>query len=308
MSKHFSTFTLRELGIASLLLSTIFWGAGPVFTKIGISEIPPFSFGFLRLVLALILILPFFFLMEHHRIKRSDIRQFILMGVFGSGLNAIFFMSGLAKTTASTASAIFATVPLVNAVAASLILREVPSKIRILGVMIGFVGSFIITLGPELGSKGTGDLGGNLLVFAAVVSWVAYIITSKELLQKYSPLTVTTYSFLVGAVVLLPLAYSELATHPNWYLGVTWHGIASVGYGAVFAGLLAFMFFQWGMKQTSAFEAGITTYLQPVLTALVAIPVLGEFPQPIFILGTILIIGGIFLATTYELFKKRQEQ
>lgn len=309
MSKSTFGLSARSVGILSLLLSSIFWGAGPVFTKLGISEIPPFTFGFLRLALALILVLPFFFLMEHHRIKRADVKQFILMGLFGSGLSAVFFMSGLSRTTASTASAIFATVPLVNAVAASLILREIPSKVRILGVIIGFLGSFIITTGPELISlTGMGNIWGNLLILGAVITWVAYIISSKELLDKYSPLTVTTYSFLIGAVILLPLSYFEIFTYPGWYLNLTWHGIMAIIYSAVFAGLLAFMFFQWGMKQTSAFEAGIITYLQPVLTALIAIPVLGEFPQPIFILGTAFIIGGVFLATVYELIKKKKEK
>ena len=299
----------RTLGILALLLSTIFWGAGPVFSKIGISQIPPFSFAFLRLSLALILILPFLFALKHHKIAKTDIKRFILIGIVGSGLNAIFFMAGLSKTTASTASAIFATVPLLNAVAASLVLKEIPSAARILGVMIGFLGSAIITLGSEFESAAQfGDVGGNLLVFGAAIFWVFYIVLSKELLNKYQPITITTYSFLVGAVTLFPLAIFEIIKEPNWYQNVGINAIIGLVYGAVFAGLLAFIFFQWGLRLTSAFEAGISTYLQPVITALIAIPVLGEFPQPIFITGTVLILGGIFLATTYELVKRKREQ
>lgn len=297
----------RTLGILALLFATFLWGPAPVLTKLGVSEIPPYSLAFLRFALALILILPIFFVKGYHRITKEDLGQVLMVGLFGSGLNTLFFMSGIAKTQASTAAAIFATVPLVNAVAASLILREKPTLVRVLGVIVGFFGSFMIAVGPNFlnNSQFGGDSLGNLLIAGAVFSWVAFIITSKELLKKYTPVTITTYSFLVGSLVVLPLAFTELLQQPAWYLQVSWAGISSVIYGGFFASVLAFLSFQWGIKQTSAFEAGIVTYLNPVLATLWAIPILGEKPTPLFLLGTGLILGGVFLATTYELIQKR---
>lgn len=297
----------RSLGLLALLCTSFFWGFGPVITKIGLGEIPAFSFAFMRNILAFLILLPFLFGMKHHWISKSDIPRFIAVGIFGSGLNALFFMSGLSLTNASTSAAIFATVPLVNAIAASFILRETPSVVRILGVGVGFLGSLMITLGPSfLGTAVTGNTIGNLLIFGAVLSWVTYIIVSKELLAKYSPLTLTAYLFLVSSIMLAPFAYYDFVTQPNWIMKVHWQGVAAICYGAIFAGILAYVFFQWGMKQTSAFTAGIFTYLQPPLAALFAIPVLGEKPTPILILGTVLILGGVFLATTYEMIQNRR--
>lgn len=299
----------RTLGVAALLCATFIWGIGPVVTKVGLEDnIPTFSLAFLRNVLALIILMPLAY-KGLKKIKRQDLLKLALIGLFGSGLNSIFFFAGISRTPATVSAAIFATVPLVNAIAAAFILREKPTIIRILGVIVGFLGSLLIALGPTLlgGSKIDGDVLGNTFVIGAVFCWVYYIIYSKQLLEKYSPITLVTSSLFMGAIALLPLFVLELLNNPTWYLNVGGGGILAILYGGVMSGVVAFILFQWGMQYTSAFEAGIVVYLQPVLTDIAAIPILGEKLSPIFLTGTVLILGGVFLATSYEFIKKRRE-
>lgn len=298
----------KSLGLIALLGAMMSWGPAPVVTKLGLSEIPPYSFAFVRFLLALLIVLPFFFAFKHHRVAKADILRFVLVGLFGSGLNVIFFMTGISKTTATSSAAIFATVPLVNALAASFILREKPTFVRALGIFIGLIGSFIIAIAPILSgnSASSGDIFGNVLILFAVFSWVAYIIGSKELLERYSPLTVTTYSFISGATVLLPLTFYELINNPTWYLKVDNLGFVTIAYAAIFASVVPFFLYQWGTKYTSAFSAGIVTYLNPVLAAIWAAILLHEYPTTIFLLGTFLIFAGVFLATVYEALSKKK--
>lgn len=297
----------RTLAVLALLGAAFFWGVGPVITKAGLAEIPTFTLGFLRNVLATAVLLPFAY-SGFKKIKREDLLRLTLIGLFGSGLNAIFFFAGISRTSASSSAAIFATVPLVNALAASYILREKPTLVRALGVIVGFLGSLLIALGPAFlgGSKIDGDVLGNLLVVGAVFSWVAYIIGSKKLLETYSPLTIVTFSTLVGSVLLLPLFTMELLNNPYWYLNVGTPGLIALLYGGLISGVVAFMLFQWGMQYTSAFEAGIVVYLQPPITDFFAVTFLGEELSPLFLIGTVLILGGVFLATSYELIQKRR--
>jgi len=298
----------RTLAVLALLGSAFIWGLGPVVTKVGLFQIPPFSLAFFRNTLALFTLLPFAF-KGLKRVERSDVPRLLLIGLFGSGLNSIFFLSGLSKTSATSSAAIFATVPLINAIAASLILREKPTLVRILGVVVGFLGSISIALGPAfLGKEGiSGDVLGNFLVVGAVFSWVIYIIGSKKLLEKYSPLIIITFSIIAGVMLFLPLFFVELINDPLWYVKVGSSGLISILYGGLLSGVLAFLLFQWGMLYTSAFEAGIVIYLQPPLTDIFAVPILGEKLSPVFLVGTTLILGGVFLATSYELIKKRRE-
>lgn len=306
MSKKTLGLPVRQAGVLALLGSTFIWGLGPVISKQGLLEVPPFSLGFLRLVLALFIILPFSF-SGVFKVKRVDLPGLFLIGLFGSGILGAFFLLGLERTSATASAAIFATVPLFNSIAASLILKEQSTLVRILGIVIGFLGSSLITLGPALFGKGSinGDTWGNFLILGAVFSWVAYIIGSKKLLEKYPPLTIITYSLIAGVITLFPLTFSETLRNPNWYLNVTSSGLFSILYGGILGGVVAFTLFQWGMKYTSAFEAGIVVYLQLVITDIFAVPILGEKLSPIFLVGTALILGGVFLASSYELIKQR---
>lgn len=298
----------RTLGVLALLGAAFFWGVGPVATKVGLEDVPTFSLAFLRNILALAILLPFAY-KGFKKIKRQDLLKLTLIGLFGSGLNVIFFFAGLSRTQATASAAIFATVPLVNAIAAAFILREKPALVRSLGVVVGFLGSLLIVLGPTLLGEGRidGDVLGNLLVVGAVFSWVFYIIGSKQLLKKYPPVTLVAFSILVGTIALLPLFVLELLNNPLWYLNVGVGAGLSILYGGVMSGVLAFTLFQWGMQYTSAFEAGIVVYLQPPITDFFAVAFLKESLSPLFIIGTALILGGVFLATTYELVKKRRE-
>lgn len=300
----------RTLGILALFGSILCWGPAPVITKLGLQEIPPYSIAFLRFTIASAILMPFFLAQGHHQlIKKTDLPKFLTIGIFGSGLNVIFFMSGLSQTTATSSAAIFATVPLVNALAAFIFLREKPTLVRILGVGIGLIGSLIITLGPVLfgtGGVGGGSLLGNMFILAAVFSWVTYIITSKELLEKYSPLMLTLISFIIGAVCLFPFAVFEFINQPFWFIGMDYLYYGIILYAAIFISIVPFILFQWGMKKTSAFEAGLVNYINPVLATITAFFLLGEKPTGIFLMGTALILGGVFLASAYEAFQKRK--
>ncbi len=297
----------KRLGLVALVLASVFWGGGPIASKIGVEQMPPFIFIFIRTLIAAIILLILFFL-KREKLRRYDLPKLLLLGVFGSGLNALFFSLGILRISAGEASAIFATVPIVNSLAATIILRERPTAIRVMGTLIGFLGSLVVAVGPMIYSGGLvkGDLLGDLLIMGAVFSWVVYIIGSKELLHKYSPLALSTTSFVAGALMLFPLALFELNSYPDWYTKVTYDGINSILYGSICTFVIAFLLYQWGLKRTSAFAGGIVTYLNPVITTIVAVPILSEKPTPIFLIGTSMILAGVFLATTYEVIKNKK--
>src|SRR3989344_9493455 len=182
MSKRTLGLPVRQAGVLALIIAACIWGVGPVITKQGLFEIPPFSLGFLRNALALIIFLPFLF-KGALRVKRADLPALLAVGLFSSALAPMFFLLGLERTSASVASTIFATVPLINSIAASLFLKEQPTNSRILGVIVGFLGSIIIALGPGFLNQAeiSGNVWGNFLIVGGVFSWVAYIIASKRL-------------------------------------------------------------------------------------------------------------------------------
>lgn len=293
----------RYLGLIFLVGAVLCWGPAPVISKLALSEVPQLSFAFLSRFLALTIITLLFFRKDIFKIKKVDLPKLIFAGLAGAVFNVIFFLYGIQLTKASDAQAIFTAGPVINAVFAHFILKEKIKSIQMIGVFIGFFGALVIA-GKDFfttGSLNLGSMQGNFLIFLASVSWVVYIILSKELSHKYSAYTISFYSFLVASVSFFPMAILENIFNSSWIAHVGFAGIFGIFYQAVFASVIAFLFYQTGLKLSTAFMAGVVLYLNPVLTTIVAVPVLEEKISLPFIVGTALIISGSIIATQYEL-------
>lgn len=295
----------KYLGLLLLLAAVLCWGPAPVISKLALAEVPQLSFAFLSRTLALAIALVLFFNKGYFKIKKKDLPKFIMAGLAGAVFNVAFFLYGIQFTRATDAQAIFTVGPVINATFAYFILKEKIKTIQILGVIVGFLGALVIA-GSDFfntGSLQIGNLGGNFLIFMASVSWVFYIIISKGLSKDYSPISITSYSFLVATICFFPLAIFENLINSAWISTIGFAGIFGIIYQGVFASILAFTAYQTGLKLTSAFLAGVVLYLNPVITTIFAVPVLGEKISTPFIVGTVLIISGSVIATQYDLVK-----
>ena len=286
-----------------LLLAVFLWGPNPVITVVTLQQIPPLTLGFFRLAFAAVIAAVFFVPRGYLRIKRNDIPVFILIGLFGSSLNMAFFLFGLRHTTAMTAQAIFTATPVFTAIFAYLILKERIQFLQVIGVAVGLVGSLFIALRAffETGNFEDGSLFGNSLVFVSLLMWVAYILMSKSLSERYSPFTLTGFVFIFGGVSFIPLAvWENMQIGLDWVHAVTLGGVLGVVYQGAVASFIAFIAYQIGLQLTTAFAAGGVLYLGPVITTAFAVPILGEKVTWPFIVGVLLIVIGSFVATQHQ--------
>ena len=295
--------TSKNRGITLLLLAVLLWGPNPVITVVTLQQIPPLSLGFFRLAFAAVIAAVFFIPRGYLRIQRKDIPVFILIGLFGSSLNMAFFLFGLQHTTAMTAQAIFTATPVFTAIFAYLILKERIQLVQVIGVAIGLAGSLFIALRAffETGNFEDGSLFGNGLIFVSLLMWVAYILISKNLSERYSPFTLTGFVFIFGGLSFIPLAvWENMQIGIDWVDAVTLGGVLGVVYQGAVASFIAFIAYQIGLQLTTAFAAGVVLYLGPVVTTAFAVPVLGETITWPFVIGVLLIISGSFVATQHE--------
>ena len=137
---------------------------------------------------------------------------------------------------------------------------------------------------------------GDLLFVAAAIAWAAYsIVYRAPYLQRLSTASLLGLLAAVGALLLLPAAMLE------WFnggaipsTGSAWRGIAGI---VVFASLLAFSSFQFGLRQLGPSLTGVFMYLMPPYGVLLAVVFLGERLQAFHIAGIALVMAGIVLAT-----------
>jgi drug/metabolite transporter (DMT)-like permease len=224
------------------------------------------------------------------RVERRDWPAFFLLGFLVVPVNQGFFLFGLARSTASHASLLYALTPLVVLLFARRLLREEGLVSKLVGILAAFTGVAVILLERGLRHE-VGLLSGDLLILVAVFAWAAYTVLSKRLLARYDPMTVTGWSIISGTLMCLPAlfvpgAIPRLESIP---IGV-WGAIA---YLAVGTSVIAYPLWSYALRHMDASKVAITTNTQPILTAALSWLLFRERFTPGFFVGAALILAGV---------------
>ncbi len=291
-----SSNKFRAAVIALILANTI-WGAGPPIFKWALEDIGPFTLAFFRFFLGALILFPF--VASKLKVDRQDWQKLILMSLLSVTINISFYFVGLKNAPSINASIISCAAPIFIIFGSFIFLKERSTKRTIIGANIGLLGVLIVLLSPLLKSGLTlaSNLSffGNLLYLIAMFGSLGNVLIGKKLMQKYQPTTIIFWSFTIGAISFIPFFVSELAGN-NFVLNLTTKSVSGILFGALLATVVAHFLFFWGLKYLNATDAGIFTYIDPIATVLIAIPLLGEIPGPFYLVGSVLVFAGIYIA------------
>ncbi|MDO8621594.1 MAG: DMT family transporter [Candidatus Levybacteria bacterium] len=292
------------MGLLALFVAGFIGGQSTLLLKIGIKDFPPLLFTCLRFIIATTVLLPFFIL-QKEKLKRPDIKQLSLQSIFFAGNVGIFSIASQ-HTGAIMSQILYTIVPLVVSVLSYFILNEKFTRHKIIGLIIAMGG--IIFLIQQSASKmdilSLGTPLGNFLTLLAVLSWAVYMVLSKKLTRVYSPVTTSFVSYAITAFILLILVPIEQSVRPLILSHVTPLGVLSLFTIGIISSALMFFLIQFAIKRTSAFTASFFQYLGPLSAAITAIPFLGEKLTGGLIISGVLVIFGVFYATTYPYAKR----
>lgn len=286
LSKH-------KQAILALILANIIWGAASPIFKWSLTNIEPFTLAFLRFFLAAIILFPF--ALDNLRIKRQDWPKLFWLSFAGITVNISFFFLGLKLTPSINAPIIATSGPLFLLVGCLFILREKLKLKTVLGTTVGFLGILLIILRPVFESGFNLTVLGNLLLIAATLGAVAHAIIAKKVISRYQPHVITFWSFLIGSFTFLPLFLFEVK-RVGFLTGLSTPGIVGIIFGVYLSSALAYFCYHWAIKNMLAQEVGVFAYLDPIVAVMIAIPLLGEIPTPIYLLGSLFVFLGIFIA------------
>lgn len=287
-----------------LLATVMLWSVHAIVSRELVQEIAPMFLSLLRMGIAAILFLPF--ILKSRPWKKPKFNLLLSVSALSAG-NVLFFIWGVKYTTASASQLIYAAIPIIIVFINIFIFKEKVSWGKIIGVLLGIGGLFYIVYlsSRESGTTIVGDLKGNLAVLVAVMCWTAYILFSKKLSRFFSPMEIGGISVMTAFVFNLPLAVFEyFVFKPNiiW----NWQIFSGVFYMGAFGTFLAYIFYQYAIKSVSPLTIGLSSYIQPVTTAILASIFIGEKLTASFLFGSTLIFSGIFLTTTLEIYKSRR--
>lgn len=282
--------------VLALIIANVIWGmASPIF-KFALSNIPPFTLAFIRFFFAGLIFLP----LTLNKWQRLTIKQWLevlLVGFFGITINISFFFLGVVKTESINVPIIASSGPVFIYLLSILFLREKPKFKVLMGMLFALVGVLLIILSPLIldGKKLIlGAIEGNIFILIATLGSVFQTIIGRDVLKKINAIQVSAITFLFGSLTFLPFIPKEFSSWDISFLNLAgWTGII---FGVFFSSALAYFLFYYGVSRLKAQEVGIFTYIDPVAAILVAAPLLHEYPNLFYIVGGVLIFGGIYFA------------
>lgn len=287
----------KQKAFATILLITLIGAGTPPIIKIGLFEIPPLSFAFVRFALASLFILPFF--LSKKKNFKEDFFKLILVSLLATG-NIIFFVLGIKLTTANISQLIYAGVPITIAFILYGGFGQKLSPKNFFGIVLGFVATAIILFLPiiERGGEFAGDLQGNMLLLVAVLLYSFYVVLTKRMQNSYSPFEISSVFIFVTTIALLPLSFYELTVYGQWWKNIAGSGLLSMAYVVFLTTIASYILNQYAIKHGGVIFYSMVFYLTPVFGFLAAYLLLGEQLTTGLILGCILILVGIFFSTS----------
>jgi drug/metabolite transporter (DMT)-like permease len=279
----------------ALLAVQLCFGTFPVFGKLALAETAPLVLAAFRAVAgALVLTLLARRPDPGGAFDAKDRRTLLVLAFFGIVANQVLFVVGLSKTTATNATLLTATTPVLTLVVAAVASRRRPSARRLLGIPVAFAG-LLWLLDVRRIDLGDRTSVGNALILANALSYSIFLVLSRDILRRHSAIRVTAAIFRYAALPVLVLATADLARfRPGALTGRAWTGIAGT---VVLATVVSYSLNAWGLARTSPSTAAMFIYVQPLVAVTLARVVLGESPSPRTAAAAALIFAGIALAT-----------
>jgi len=288
---RFSVYDIMLIGMS------LVWGVNFSVVKVALRELSPLSFNSVRFVLASLFLLVLLWILERDlSFRREDIGRLVLLGFIGHTLYQLCFISGIALTTAGESSLIYGTTPILVALLSSVLGVERVGRKVWRSVILSFIGIFLVVqgAGETLITTDSGWIG-DLLILAATICWSIYTVLSKPLLQRYTPLKLTTLTMVVGTLPLVLVSIPSL-TEQNWG-SVSLQGWLCLTYSFCFAIAMGYVIWYTGVSRIGTARTALYENLIIIIALAVAWLFLHERMTPLQILGAALVLISLYLVT-----------
>ena len=274
-------------------MATFFWGISFSSTKILLQGLAPEQIAFLRLVIAVAALAGALIVFGEKLAKKKDWLRMAAGGLTGVFLYFLLENNGLRFTTAGTASLIVCTAPVLNVIAGTLFFGEHYSWQRWVGVIMSFAGVYLIIRFGSDGSITLDNLKGNLLLFLAASSWVAFTRINVPIMRGYSSLSVNFHQSLVGMLCLGLLVLPRGIDPAVFNFSLTFN----LFYLGLFCSAVAYFLYLYALKNLGSITATTFINMVPVFGVLGGVVILNETLAAGQIIGAFMVILGVSVVT-----------
>ena len=280
-------------------LTVAVWGTTFVWTKLLIiNGLSPAQIFTLRFIIAYVLLTGFSLWRGRHKWLSDNWRDELTMMALGLTGGSMYFLTeneSLRFTTATNTSLIVCSCPLFAMLIIALFYKsERFSRRQALGSLLALIGMaavvlnghFVLHLSPL----------GDTLAFSACICWALYTLLMKPVMGRYPAMFITRKVFFYGILTILPyyifvpdMPSLDVLMRPEVALNLLFLGSV--------ASMLCYLTWSWCMKGLGAVICTNWVYVNPITTIIAAWLILDEQITVYFLIGSILIIAGMYLSS-----------
>ena len=280
-------------------LTVAVWGTTFVWTKLLIiNGLSPAQIFTLRFIIAYVLLTGFSLWRGRHKWLSDNCRDELTMMALGLTGGSMYFLTeneSLRFTTATNTSLIVCSCPLFAMLIIALFYKsERFSRLQALGSLLALIGMaavvlnghFVLHLSPL----------GDTLAFSACICWALYTLLMKPVMGRYPAMFITRKVFFYGILTILPyyifvpdMPSLDVLMRPEVALNLLFLGSV--------ASMLCYLTWSWCMKGLGAVICTNWVYVNPITTIIAAWLILDEQITVYFLIGSILIIAGMYLSS-----------
>ncbi len=272
----------------------LIWGSSFMWIKIGVGDVGPYTLVAFRLFFGLIgLLIAMAYYREPFPFQPSTWPKYLFMGAFNIVIPFLLISWGEIRIQSGLASILNATMPLFTIVIAHYWLHdEKITWLRILGLVIGFVG-VVVLLSQDITLEGLhADFLGQVAVIVAAISYATATTFSRRYLRGEKPVVQSTMMLVFANILIWPIAL--LAQHPFRMTSLPLSWISFMWLGLLGMCIAYLIFFHlvnvWGATRSS-----LVTYLSPFMGLTLGFIFLDEIPDWRVLAGFVLVLSGIVI-------------
>jgi drug/metabolite transporter (DMT)-like permease len=285
-------------GALVLAISGIAWSA--IFIRW--SAVPGPSSAFYRVSIAALILVPWTIvrLASSNRTRRgvAGTRRAFLLALLGGlffGLDLALYNTAVMRTTATTATLLGNNAPVFVGLGTWLLFKRPPPRRYWIGLGFALTGAAIVMVATASRTAGKpGDLMGAAMALAAAVFFAAYLLAIERVREEMDTLMLSTIA-IVGSVCTLLVLCVIVGAPLSGFSVPTWSALLALG---LISQLGAYLALTYALGHLPATVTSVGLLAQVPLTAILAVPLLGEPLTTPYLAGGFLVLTGIAIVNS----------
>ena len=255
---------------------------------------------FLRVLGATIIFWTISLFFKTKPIEKKDRLTILKCGLFGMSINIAAFIAGLDYSTPVNSSILIIISPIFVVILSFFIFKNKINFIKILGIILGFIGAMILILTADSNSSiGRNIPLGNFLFIVNSISYAYYLIIVKPMAEKYDLITLFKWLFLIGLIFNFPLGINQFLD-VDWASLPLWEAVLPMVFVVVGTTCMTYFLNGYALSKITSTEVAVFMYLQPIIGILFAIFTKSDTINLIMFIASVLIFTGVYLTSVLK--------